>query len=106
MITTQEHTGFIKVEEYSLDAWLSEVETVIKQGYTFDFNSNETFPQAFGSMYTVLMVPSKDKPQSATTSALTVQVDTTEVRALIDEKISEVKAMQEAIPKVDGRKKK
>jgi len=99
MITTQEHTGFIKVEEYSLDAWLSEVETVIKQGYTFDFKSNETFPQAFGSMYTVLMVPSKDKPQSATTSVLTVQVDTTEVRALIDEKISEVKAMQEATNK-------
>ena len=57
MITKQEHTGFIKVEEYSLDAWLTEVETVIKQGYTFDFSSNETFPQAFGSMYTVVMVP-------------------------------------------------
>jgi len=57
MITSQEHTGFIKVEEYSLDAWLTEVESVIKQGYTFDFSSNETFPQAFGSMYTVVMVP-------------------------------------------------
>jgi len=57
MIITQEHTGFIKVEEYSLDAWLTEVESVIKQGYTFDFSSNETFPQAFGSMYTVVMVP-------------------------------------------------
>ena len=57
MITEQKHTGNIKVEEYSLAAWLAEVETVIKQGYTFDFESNDTFPQAFGSMYTVTMVP-------------------------------------------------
>jgi hypothetical protein len=109
MITSQEHTGFIKVEEYSLAGWLAEVETVIKQGYTFDFESNETHPMAFGSLYTVVMVPSKDKPTSIATSVLTVQVDTTEVRALIDEKISEVEAMQEeatAAPKVDGRKKK
>jgi len=57
MITKQEHTGFIRIEEYSLAAWLAEVESVIKAGYTFDFNSNETHPQAFGSMYTVMMVP-------------------------------------------------
>jgi len=108
MITKQEHTGFIKVEEYSLAGWLAEVETVIKQGYTFDFESNETHPMAFGSLYTVVMVPAKEEQAAVTTSVLTVQVDTTEVRALIDEKISEVKAMQEAVatPKVDGRKKK
>lgn len=105
MITEQKHTGNIKVEEYSLAAWLAEVETVIKQGYTFDFESNDTFPQAFGSMYTVVMVPAKEQSRSV----LTVQVDTTEVRALIDEKIAEVKAMQPeetAPPKADGRKKK
>ena len=61
MITSQEHTGFIKVEEYSLAAWLAEVETVINQGYTFNFESNDTHPQVFGSMYTVLMVPVKAK---------------------------------------------
>ena len=57
MITFQEHTGFIRIEEYSLAAWLAEVETVINQGYTFNFESNDTHPQVFGSMYTVLMVP-------------------------------------------------
>ena len=57
MIIKQEHNGFIKVEEYSLSAWLAEVETVINQGYTFNFESNDTHPQVFGSMYTVLMVP-------------------------------------------------
>lgn len=57
MITFQEHTGFIRIEEYSLAAWLSEVETVINQGYTFNFESNDTHPQAFGSMYTAVLVP-------------------------------------------------
>lgn len=57
MITFQKHTGFIKVEEYSLSAWLAEVETVINQGFKFDFESNECFPQSFGSMYTAVLVP-------------------------------------------------
>ena len=61
MITKQQHNGFIRIEEYSLAAWLAEVETVINQGYTFDFESNDTHPQAYGSMYTVLMVPVKVK---------------------------------------------
>ena len=61
MITKQQHNGFIHIEEYSLAAWLAEVETVINQGYTFDFESNDTHPQVFGSMYTVLMVPVKVK---------------------------------------------
>lgn len=65
MITFQEHTGFIRVEEYSLAAWLAEVETVINQGYTFNFESNDTHPQAYGSMYTVLMVPVKLKETTA-----------------------------------------
>ena len=57
MITFQEHTGNIKVEEYSLAAWLAEVETVINQGYKFDFESNEGYPTGFGSMYTAVLVP-------------------------------------------------
>ena len=57
MITKQQHNGFIKVEEYSLAAWLAEIEQVINQGYKFDFESNDTHPQAFGSMYTAVLVP-------------------------------------------------
>lgn len=57
MITKQQHNGFIRIEEYSLAAWLAEVETVINQGYKFDFESNEGYPTGFGAMYTAVLVP-------------------------------------------------
>lgn len=79
MITEQKHTGNIKVEEYSLAAWLAEVETVIKQGYTFDFSSNETFPQAFGSMYTVVMVPVVSEVEAEKLAPVTTEVTPAEV---------------------------
>ena len=57
MLTKQQHSGNIRVEEYSLAAWLAEVETVINQGYKFNFESNEGYPTGFGSMYTAVLVP-------------------------------------------------
>ena len=105
MITKQELTGFIKIEDYGFAEWLAQVEQVLNQGYQFDFVNNENYPVGYGSMYTAVLVPTKEQSKSV----LTVQVDTTEVRALIDEKIAEVKAMQPeetTVPKVDGRKKK
>ena len=105
MITSQEHTGFIKVEEYSLDAWLTEVESVIKQGYTFDFSSNETFPQAFGSMYTVVMVPVTNSNDSDATwgnpDDLSKALNLVQKDSNLDEKPTEA-----TFTKVDGRKKK
>lgn len=98
MITEQKHTGNIKVEEYSLAAWLAEVETVIKQGYKFDFESNDTFPQAFGSMYTVVMVPSvsSDVVTEAPWAGL----------GDVDKALNILRKQNEPTSKVDGRKKK
>ena len=74
MITKQQHNGFIRIEEYSLAAWLAEVETVINQGYTFDFESNDTHPQAYGSMYTVLMVPVVSEVEAEKVAPVTTEV--------------------------------
>lgn len=57
MITFQEHTGFIRVEEYGFAEWLAEVEKVINQGFKFDFMNNENYPVGYGSMYTAVLVP-------------------------------------------------
>ena len=59
MLTKQEHTGFIKVEDYGFAEWLAQVEQVIKQGYEFDFVNNENYPVGYGSMYTAVLVPVK-----------------------------------------------
>ena len=73
MIIKQEHTGFIKVEDYGFAEWLAQVEQVIKQGYEFDFVNNENYPVGYGSMYTAVLVPVKvneaqetqEEPESA-----------------------------------------
>ena len=57
MITKQEHTGFIKIEDYGFAEWLVQVEQVINQGYKFDFVDNANYPVGYGSMYTAVLVP-------------------------------------------------
>ena len=79
MITKQQHNGFIRIEEYSLAAWLAEVETVINQGYTFDFESNDTHPQAYGSMYTVLMVPVVSEVEAEKVAPVPTQTTPSEI---------------------------
>ena len=96
MIIKQEHNGFIKVEEYSLSAWLAEVETVINQGYTFNFESNDTHPQVFGSMYTVLMVPVATKDTKDTKEQTDDNTDNTE-----DEPEVQIKETLEVVPVVE-----
>ena len=79
MITKQQHNGFIRIEEYSLAAWLAEVETVINQGYTFNFESNDTHPQAYGSMYTVLMVPVVSEVEAEKVAPVPTQTTPSEI---------------------------
>lgn len=96
MITKQEHSGFIRVEEYSLAAWLAEVETVINQGYTFNFESNDTHPQVFGSMYTVLMVPVATKDTTEQTDDNTDNTED-EPEVQIEEKLEVVPVVEQTV---------
>jgi hypothetical protein len=43
-------TEVLKIEAYSLFEFCQQVEKAIKDGWVFDFESNELFPTAFGSM--------------------------------------------------------
>ena len=65
MIQRQEHTGFMHVQQYGLAEWLAEVEELMNQGYKFDFESNENYPQSIGHMFTAVLVPKEDKKKVA-----------------------------------------
>ena len=45
-----------QIETYSLYEFCQAVEQAVIDGYRFDFESNERFPQAFGSLMTAGMV--------------------------------------------------
>ena len=49
-----------QIETYSLYEFCQAVEQAVIDGYRFDFESNERFPQAFGSLMTAGMVKVDD----------------------------------------------
>jgi len=53
----KQYNGNIRVENYGLPEWVAEIEQVINQGYKFDFETNEHYPQTMGYLYTAILVP-------------------------------------------------
>ena len=62
-----------RIETYSLYEFCQAVQQAIIEGWRFDFESNDLFPTAFGSMLVTGMVKAEDKAE------VTVQ-DNTEVK--------------------------
>lgn len=60
MINPKDHNGNIRVENYGLAEWLAEIEQVINQGYEFNFNDNDKFPQSIGYMFYAVLVPKNE----------------------------------------------
>jgi hypothetical protein len=50
-----------RIETYSLFEFCQVVEQSVIEGWRFDFESNELFPTAFGSMLVTGMVKAEDK---------------------------------------------
>lgn len=76
MIELQEHNGKLKVENYGLWEFLQDLQQGINQGYELD-ESNEGWPQVFGSLYTCLMVEKKSKllPDKQAETSVVLPVD-------------------------------
>jgi hypothetical protein len=49
------NTTDINITTYSLYDFLQEVQEVIIEGYRFDFESNEAYPQQIGSVFTAIL---------------------------------------------------
>ena len=52
-----------RIETYSLYEFCQAVQQSIIEGWRFDFESNELFPTAFGSMLVTGMVKAEEKPE-------------------------------------------
>lgn len=44
-----------QVQNYGLAEWLKDIQEAIREGYEFDFDSNEGYPQAIGHVFTCIM---------------------------------------------------
>jgi hypothetical protein len=50
--------GNLQIQEYSLIDFLQEVQKYVIDGYRIDFETNEGYPQQYGSVYIAQMIPS------------------------------------------------
>ena len=110
MIEQNKATGFMKVENYSLGEFLKDCQECIQKGYLFDFETNDNYPTAFGTLYVAVMTP-KDKQKKNTQDINTNDaiVDETILFPEITESVFEDATgvvEKETVIKSDGRKKK
>ena len=88
------------VEAYDLATFLQGVEHAIKDGYEISLEHNETYPYGTIGHYIVKMVPSKWTVQEVKApvkkEVLTIKVDASEVQAVVDKAVEEVKTLVEA----------
>lgn len=68
-----------RIETYSLYEFCKEVQEALVNGWRFDFDSNELFPTAFGSMLVAGMV--KIPKETAEVNTSKVPEDNTEVNS-------------------------
>jgi len=54
-------TNVKRIETYSLHEFCQEVQSAIKDGFSFDFESNENFPQNYGTLLTCGLVKVSEK---------------------------------------------
>lgn len=60
------HKGNLKIEEYEFGAFLQAFQDAILQGYVLDLDSNEHYPQKWGSMMEVTLVSTNFQPVETT----------------------------------------
>ena len=85
----------LTIEEYSFHEFLDKFQTAVLDGYRLDLESNERFPQRFGTLSTVILV--KENP--AEEKAVEVSSDETQTLESSDKTqvIKQINKEQEAV---------
>ncbi len=75
-------TNVKRIESYGLYDFCQDIEAAFKEGYVFDFDTNENFPTAYGTMLTCGLVKAGEKVAEVaeeTTETVTETEQTEEV---------------------------
>lgn len=59
-------TNVKRIESYGLYDFCQDLEAAFKEGYKFDFDTNENFPTAYGTMFTCGLVKAGEKVEEVT----------------------------------------
>ena len=104
-MTEQTKPQEITVLAYNLEQFLTQFQDAITKGYRLDLTRNDTYPQMINNQYWVTLVQSGKVAQ--TVSTVKLEVDTSEVKEILEKALEEVKQEQETQAKgKPGRKPK
>jgi len=105
-------TDVKRIESYGLYDFCQDIEAAFKEGYVFDFDTNENFPTAYGTMLTCGLVKAGKKVKETVAQAeqvAEVVQEEQQVGIVADEVESvatEVQEIAEATPAKRGPKPK
>ena len=88
-------------EKFSVDAYsfvdvLQAVQKGVQQGYVIDVETNENYPQQWGTRYLLTMVRPKTEEVKKVTE-MTLKIDASAVQEVVDKAVAEVKEMVEKV---------
>ncbi len=99
-------------EKFSVDAYsfvdvLQAVQKGVQQGYVLDVETNENYPQQWGTRYLLTMVRPKTEEVKKVTGAteMTLKIDASAVQEVVDKAVAEVKEMVEKVEQQDTKGK-
>lgn len=95
-------TNVKRIESYGLYDFCQDIQEAFKEGYVFDFDTNENFPTAYGTMLTCGLVKAGKEVEAE--SEVETEVESEEVQVAETEAKTEESA--EAAPAKRGPKPK
>ena len=92
-------------EKFSVDAYsfvdvLQAVQKGVQQGYIIDVETNENYPQQWGTRYLLTMVRPKTEEVKKVVE-MTLKIDASAVQEVVDKAVAEVKGMVEKVEQQD-----
>lgn len=105
-------TNVKRIESYGLYDFCQDVQEAFKEGYVFDFDTNENFPTAYGTMLTCGLVKAGKKVEEKAEETTETVTETSQTEEVVqnteqtEEVATEVQEPAEATPAKRGPKPK
>ena len=96
MITKLEN-GNARIEEYSFAEFLKYFEQAVLDGYRLDLESNDNFPQKYGSHLTVTLVEATEVALAVPDEVVEVPSEVTDVVPVVEQAASPVRRRRSTI---------
>lgn len=92
-------TNVKRIESYGLFDFCKDIEAALTEGYVFDFDTNENFPTAYGSMFTCGLVKTSEEVETEEVT----ETETEEVEVVVvAPELSEIVAQIEQVGEVEN----